>query len=706
MRGLAPVASASSDLDVKIQKRAFIALLAKLSNCPLNLSDSLRKLQSPPRFARLAPALNQLLRETGLSVGETADLQRFLRKFYLDEVELSENMQGFSTMTSSCSDAGPVPEALEQYSFLEIFSKARADGESVLNLFAMQFAQTPEKYLNSYLCRAKAVSPQEKIYFLRKFCTALFIEEKSMGRFQICIQKAQQELTLSKADLQKCELWTHLLTAYMVKVEHFIKAQLGSDLLKYQFFLGVDVKVQLACVAIEEELDQIFADTRGSKRFAKFSNLRQKELIDSKLNCISEYMLAFLAKHRDSYPKGEVAKWVAINERFLRFFKARFYHDQMCRWLIHYQEIYIDRFADAELNNRSECISILIGAWHFFLELQKKSKRVEVNGIYATHLQFFQGLVELHAKRAKWIATLYNLAYKRLCQALKETKIDEQARKMLLKCLTVVEGCEMLPVELAISKKPKSELSTRGSLSADSMKIDVSSRETEREDAPDIDLELELKLQQPLESANSNLTSIPFLTTLTSEEQLLQHPATQKFPFYYAERVARWFTAQVPLAAEAFGEYSRKGVRHQQFEVVKHGFSPLADMFSHRALNFTKTLDGCGNQLRNFVLPAELTWEGETNRGYISWVINASNSCFHRYFHVKSEEDFVEVALRQKFHESDFPTLGAHVKSRKESRGHIGKFNVEIDDLLGIATILHIGNGAKLKLFLVQSAQP
>ena len=132
----------------------------------------------------------------------------------------------------------------------------------------------------------------------------------------------------------------------------------------------------------------------------------------------------------------------------------------------------------------------------------------------------------------------------------------------------------------------------------------------------------------------------------------------------------------------------------------------LADLFCHRALCFTKTLDANGNQLRNFVLPAEFTWEGSTSRGYLSWVVNASNSCFHRYFHVKSDEEFIEVALRQKFHESDFPTLGFYAQSQKELQGHVGGFNVEIDDLLGVATIAHVGNGARLKLFLVQSTKP
>ena len=220
-------------------------------------------------------------------------------------------------------------------------------------------------------------------------------------------------------------------------------------------------------------------------------------------------MLAFLEKHKDAYPKGLISSWVNENERFLRFFKARFFHDQICRWLIHYQEIYIDKFTDVKLSNRSESISILLGAWHLFLELQKKSRRCEVNGIFATHLQFFQDLLDVHAKYATWIGDLYKCAYKRLSQVQKKTKADEEAQKSLMACSAIVEGCETLPLELNLSRKPNLETSSPVSSIDDAVQSNAHFKAATLKSEQDFDSSLELNSRKAPEKCSS-VASIPF----------------------------------------------------------------------------------------------------------------------------------------------------------------------------------------------------
>lgn len=699
MQRIVPMCPAKNELDAKIQHRAFFALLIKGADRPQNLSESFETLAPLPKFSQLADALNRLFDETKLSAGRADDLHGILREHFGGELLLSENLQAFSNLSSNCEDAGPVPKSLNHLTYGEIFAQARADGRRILERASTRYELTPQRYLNTYLCHARATCSRVKIFHLRKVCTALLIEQKCMGKFQSCIQRVQSELGLTKRDLRCGDLWRYLLNAYTARVEEQIKAYCTSNLLKFQFFMGVDVKVQLVCGLIEDELDRLYAVTRGSKRFSKIASQKQAELLDEKLSSISQYMQVFLKRHEGDYPKGEVLEWVRVNERFLQFFKARFHHDQMCRWLIHYQGAYIDKFDDPKWMGRSETISIPIGAWHLFVEGQKSTKRSQVNGIFAIHLQVFQDLIDLHAAKIPWTEELYRCAHKRLCQALRAAEVGESEKSSAQRLLTLVEGQIDLPPDLGGGKQLESNSRVSGQIDCNTHERGEKSEIFLDSNAPqDADATV---ADSPPESASLCEISAPFVATLTSYEQLLEHSATRAFPFAYAERVLRWFSASAPLNDRIFDEYGHLGFKQQQFEIAKHGFSRLADLFCHRALTFVKTLPATGKQLRNFVLPAEITWERVTRRGYLSWVVNHLDVCFHRYFHVKSSEDSIDVALRQKFNESDFPVLGASAPLGREAHWHVGNFRVEIDDFLEIATIAHISNGAQFKVFLM-----
>ncbi len=193
----------------------------------------------------------------------------------------------------------------------------------------------------------------------------------------------------------------------------------------------------------------------------------------------------------------------------------------------------------------------------------------------------------------------------------------------------------------------------------------------------------------------------------TKQVELLESSEMKPFPFNYHFRVTRWQSARVPLDPHIFRNYSALSPLRQVKAIQLHNFPQLADHFWHRGLALPYRGAQSEVPMTSYVLPAELAIDGEKQRGCVVWTVDHRNLCYHRFFHIKPQSQFISKFVRRAFDTDDFPltqnlaSLENPIPNDEKSAG-ASEESVIIDSLLHCATILGSEGNSKvmLRLFL------
>ena len=179
----------------------------------------------------------------------------------------------------------------------------------------------------------------------------------------------------------------------------------------------------------------------------------------------------------------------------------------------------------------------------------------------------------------------------------------------------------------------------------------------------------------------------------------------ESFKFLYHERVYRWFDAKSPLDYETFPEYSTSNPHYQSEMISKHAFSFLSDLFSHKCIAVPN--DSSTSDVQRFFLPATLVTQYKKERGCVLWAV-ANKVCFHRFFHVKSNEEIISMAIKKRFESVDFPQLPIHSQTPTENyRNFVDDVEeeIEINDFMNTISFTKKNPMSKLTLFLEEQAE-
>lgn len=160
-------------------------------------------------------------------------------------------------------------------------------------------------------------------------------------------------------------------------------------------------------------------------------------------------------------------------------------------------------------------------------------------------------------------------------------------------------------------------------------------------------------------------------------------PRRAPFPFSYDQRVSRWWDpAKKP---SEFPGYATIPFEYLETQILFHGFSRRVDAFYRigREASFGK------QRHTQYTIPAELVYKGLSYRGIITYTIDKTDCCYHRYFHVKS---FHEWFSSERFYAVDFPTI-EHAYSQRAKKATVPEplaeedAEISYDAELGVVTI-------------------
>ena len=137
----------------------------------------------------------------------------------------------------------------------------------------------------------------------------------------------------------------------------------------------------------------------------------------------------------------------------------------------------------------------------------------------------------------------------------------------------------------------------------------------------------------------------------TKKVHLSETPtAPPKLFFTYHPRVTRWFTCNLEETCDlkTFPEY--ENCPNFYTKIIQHGFSPTVDLFWEEHAIRSKWTNG--DDL--YSLPAQIG----SIKGVFTICVNPKTKiCYHRYFTEKSENDFLQETVQERFMIADFPPL-------------------------------------------------
>ncbi len=184
------------------------------------------------------------------------------------------------------------------------------------------------------------------------------------------------------------------------------------------------------------------------------------------------------------------------------------------------------------------------------------------------------------------------------------------------------------------------------------------------------------------------------------EEGKISYPP---LAFNYAPRVIDWFTEEPEgLKTESYSHLSPK---QKKLQHLFHGFSQVVDNFVNDYAFKTAWINshsGASDAL--YLIPGEIRTETQQIRGLFSYCKGADSLYYHRYFSIKSVQDFLDLA-NPAYYEVDFPPLGSapHMNEtliiEKESSNHSFLGDYIINPLNKLVTIKDTKHNATLYLY-------
>lgn len=136
---------------------------------------------------------------------------------------------------------------------------------------------------------------------------------------------------------------------------------------------------------------------------------------------------------------------------------------------------------------------------------------------------------------------------------------------------------------------------------------------------------------------------------------------------------------------------------------IFHSPHKLVDQFSSLGIQGTWCNTKRNQDDLRYIIPAEITFEGKSHRGLITYAIDRNtNICYHRFFTEKKDRDLVYQIINKTFDENDFPELKDVVNSPPPSKPKYlaeYKCTVAIDDRTGNVEIQDHDRGVLIKLF-------
>ena len=188
---------------------------------------------------------------------------------------------------------------------------------------------------------------------------------------------------------------------------------------------------------------------------------------------------------------------------------------------------------------------------------------------------------------------------------------------------------------------------------------------------------------------------------------VLERTVGEPFPYLFDERVERWRRHPFgqPLPADAFPEpeYQEMSLSAQQRMHVFHHPTDVIDRFLYLAIEGTWPNQKKGKDNLRFVIPAEFTFQGQKDRGFVSWAIDRETGiCYHRCLTKRMHQDILSDTIFQTFQENDFPELAQAALSFKSPQQVpllISDAKVIVDPIFGNVTIDQPEKDLTIKLF-------
>jgi len=176
--------------------------------------------------------------------------------------------------------------------------------------------------------------------------------------------------------------------------------------------------------------------------------------------------------------------------------------------------------------------------------------------------------------------------------------------------------------------------------------------------------------QEPLVEVAAPSAAIPKLPSFSpveSKKKRVEEPlpvvrsqAQKVFPYKFNKRVHRWhahpFGAALP--PKEFPEYKDLDIEAQKKVHIKHAL-PGVDAFYEMGIKGIWHSESSGQVHECLRLPAEITYkaEGKTERGVITYVMNETGCCYHKYFSVRPPKSILTEVILNTFRAQDYPDL-------------------------------------------------
>jgi hypothetical protein len=155
-------------------------------------------------------------------------------------------------------------------------------------------------------------------------------------------------------------------------------------------------------------------------------------------------------------------------------------------------------------------------------------------------------------------------------------------------------------------------------------------------------------LGEPLNEASASKNPSAYIPTSTIQES--------NFPYKLPNRVTRWFGTSFgsTLSQNKFSDYHECEKSYQKKMQAYHGFPRAADRFFEMGERLDYVHPKTGQKDLQYAIPAEITYEGTTDRGFVVYTIDSkSNRCYHRYFQPLTTSEILNKLKDKTFEELD-----------------------------------------------------